>query len=442
MARPRFVRRQGPHLRRECIVAGRPVTFFVLLQIRHDELGEFACIANQARNVQVCRRLLSGLGRRGHTHTGRLIRQCDQLFPPYDFVQRDHYLLVARHQLVAGYLVFLEALDNLAIVGGIEPLLRGHQRGQGQHLVADVGERHLPGTDQFFRRGVDAVVPELQFVQFARQGRFLASVGQDGLCDPGIVSGQLIGQHCEVVLVPLQLGAREQAFQALDHDRCTFQVLLDLADERLDQVRYAHPFGQALLGEFGEGLVALGPAGVFLQARQRAPLPFEGNLLVEQAVEAGEDQARQIPVGQDTLVIYGVVLHVVPGGLNHDLDVLQHARILLRREQTVQVFELGLFHRHLAFMEILPQVENFLVIAADPHLTGKLGHELCGHVHYLVGDLVRALDPLRGEIGGVLGECRDRSKNTCDQEGQGCKSGAVAWHVESSVCGCARLHRL
>ena len=161
MARPRFVRRQGPHLRRKGIVAGWPVALFVLLQIGDDELREFAGIADQTGDVQVGRGLLCGLGRRGHAHSGRLVRQRNEVLSPDDLVQGGHHLLVARHQLVTGHLVFLEAEDHLAVVGGVEPLLCGNQGCQGDHLVADVGERDLPGADKLFGRVIDAVVPEL-----------------------------------------------------------------------------------------------------------------------------------------------------------------------------------------------------------------------------------------------------------------------------------------
>jgi hypothetical protein len=60
---------------------------------------------------------------------------------------------------LADDLLLLQLTKDLAMVGDAQPLLPGHERGQGPHLVADLHERRARPVGEMVRRNVDAVLP-------------------------------------------------------------------------------------------------------------------------------------------------------------------------------------------------------------------------------------------------------------------------------------------
>src|SRR3546814_1091365 len=90
-------------------------------------------------------------------------------------------LAVARLELVVGNGVLLQRADHrdvVAVVDAFQPLGLGHQRCQLRHCRTRFHELDLGAVDQQLRVDVDAELLELERIQFRRQHRVGARLGQ------------------------------------------------------------------------------------------------------------------------------------------------------------------------------------------------------------------------------------------------------------------------
>ena len=75
---------------------------------------------------------------------------------------------------VADELLFLECLDDVAIVGGRQPPLFGNLRGDDLHPGLDLGKGRVSLGGKLGRRNVDANLLESKRVKLRRQTEVLA----------------------------------------------------------------------------------------------------------------------------------------------------------------------------------------------------------------------------------------------------------------------------
>ena len=371
------------------------------------------------------RRLRGTFRRRAEAHDHRPVRHVDDALRADDRIDRVDHLAVFALQLVVGNGVALERAQHRDVIVGIvdlQSLRRDHPWRELAHRRAGFHELDLGALHQQLRIDVDAHLLELERVHRRRQFRVRARLRQHLPAGPVGVVAQLLADRVQRRLRALDLVLREQVVDALDIGVRVGQGLLDFHPARAGEGRVAGAFGVAIHRQPHQRRGAGGHARVALQARQRVRAPLGRGLVGEQRLQAGEDVLRHVRPRQHVLLVQLAAPDVAVGGVDQDLQVLAHVRILLHGEFRLQL-GLGLGHRRAeALADLGLQVVHLFVVAGDAEERGFLRCERRLRLEQDLREAVAARDPgrYRGCRGrGRVGRLRARRGGDGQAEGEG-----------------------
>ena len=402
MARARLVRCQRPGTGGVGAVGLLPAAVLLLPQLRYHEIGKFARIADQPRYVQVRSRLHGRFGFRRDTYAGVALRQADDLLADDDVFDLAKDGVVMIEQLVAvDGTVALEERDDVPIVAGVIAFLLRHQRRQRLHLVANVHVALRGLLDQIQRLRVHTPVAQRILVQGRRQAEVIPRARQDLGTNPVVVVPELPGQDGISLFPALEIRARQQLFDAVDHCVCPLQVLKHLAPVRADQAVDVEALGAALPGQLRKRLLTPGQAGVFVQPDDGRRVTMPGYLRIDETAHALEDGLAEVVIRQQVLTIQLRAAHAVFHGLDQDAEILQHAPIRFSLLSRAQLCQHGFRRCDAALEELRAEVDDILVDAVDAEAGRVLRIEFRHYLQHQACIFVAPVDPA-----AVGGECR------------------------------------
>jgi len=191
VARPRFVRSQGPGSSVSGEVVGGRRRPGVGIGERQQELTYLAAIADESRRVHGRRRDRCRFRLAREADRGRALRQRDDAFARDDLFDARKALAVQREDTLRGDRIALQRAQHVAKLRRGELALARDVRRDACHFVADLRERELAQRHGLLGTDVDAGVAQPVGIELARQPRLAARLGQDGALDPGTVIAQL-----------------------------------------------------------------------------------------------------------------------------------------------------------------------------------------------------------------------------------------------------------
>ncbi len=356
-------------------------------------------------------RLLRGLRLGGQPDHGLALGQRDQVLAPHDVLDGGEPAAVDRHQLVVRDGGLLQLAQHVAVVAGGIPAFLGDHARQRLHLVAHLQEGDRGTVDQLLRIGLHTDAVQVVGIDFRRQQVALARARQDLLAYPRVVVVELPTEGLEVLLPPLEAALREQVVHALQVALGVAEVLLHLTGPRAGQSLVAEPLRRTLARKLGDRGVTGLAADVLAQPHERSRVARLVDARVEQRLEAAEQHAGHVVVGQHQAPVQRAGVALVGFGRDQDLQVLADARVggpgQLRLQGVAHLSGIGLE----ALVEARLQVDDVGVVPVDTEVGGLLGRVLRQQFEQRLGIGVALLDP--AGPGGLRG-AREARGQQCD----------------------------
>jgi len=315
-------------------------------------------------------------------------------------------LLVQIQHVLRGHRFALQRAQHLAIVRRRKLPLGRQRRRHLPHLLAHFGKGHRAERDRLLRRDIDPYALQAIGIKLGRQCRRRSRARQHGAAHPVAMRAQLPRQALVRRLPALHRACAEQLGDAGDVALAIVERLLHFAAIGPDEPGIG-ALERAFVRELRNRPRARRHARIAAQPLERVQPARIGIALVEHDLQALEDFARQVAVGNKQPLLERRAVPLARDRIHEDVQVLAHAGILFLQARGTQARRHRAERRIGALDMARLEIAHLGVVALEAELRHPLGKVAAERLEHLPAVPIARLDP-----GAVL---RRRHIPHCDQ---------------------------